>query len=426
MVWVSKVLIVALFVTSCAGFLLSSLHATNYKRVDRRCHQQEQRQQRGSHFLLNRRQRVHSLGRGIEREESEQVKINEELQPWCFGIIADVQYVDAENAMNFQQTHTRRYRQSLSIFHEAVHKWNSLAPNMRCAVLLGDLLDGKCNDHVNTGANLRYKSLKDLQRITSSSTQPLHYCFGNHDYYSFDRNELLKYFIPQQHKRECSYEKLYYDWRPNGTTGWRFICIDSYDVSLIGYSSYEHEKQAKDMLIKNNPNDLSISGGWFKDLPDDKFRFVPYNGAVSYQQLRWLKSVLRRAQENNEKCICFCHQPIYSTKLQSLVWNSEDILDVLHSFGDTVQMWIAGHDHGGHYSVDAQGIHHVVPPAPLECEQGAKAYGFIEVREHELILNWTGSTPRKSALSWPNRFKIRSSRDKHDTKLNTTDDITLV
>ena len=122
--------------------------------------------------------------------------------------------------------------------------------------------------------------------------------------------------------------------------------------------------------------------------------------------------MLKSAQENNEKCICFCHQPIYSTKPQSLVWNSEEILDTLHEFGDTVQVWMAGHDHGGHYSIDGHGIHHVVPPAPLECEVGAKAYGFIEVREDELILNWTGHTPRKSALSWPARLKIRSSEEK--------------
>ena len=72
-------------------------------------------------------------------------------------------------------------------------------------------------------------------------------------------------------------------------------------------------------------------------------------GAISSQRMQWLKSVLKLAQENNEKCICFCHQPIYSTKPQSLVWNADEVLDTLYSYGSTVQMWIAGHDHGGHY-----------------------------------------------------------------------------
>ena len=60
---------------------------------------------------------------------------------------------------------------------------------------------------------------------------------------------------------------------------------------MIGYSSSMHYQQAQDILKQNNPNDLTISGGWFKDLPKDKFRYVPYNGiqththAYAYMQI---------------------------------------------------------------------------------------------------------------------------------------------
>ena len=60
---------------------------------------------------------------------------------------------------------------------------------------------------------------------------------------------------------------------------------------MIGYSSSMHYQQAQDILKQNNPNDLTISGGWFKDLPKDKFRYVPYNGiqththAYTYMQI---------------------------------------------------------------------------------------------------------------------------------------------
>ena len=143
---------------------------------------------------------------------------NDERLSWCFGIIGDVQYVDADNAMNFQQTHVRRYRQSLSIFREAVQKWNSVGSDMKCAVSLGDQLDGKCNDKSkdNDDVDTRTSCLADLQQIASISKQPIFYCFGNHDYYSFNRNELLRYFIPSTLKAQCSYEKLYYDWQPSG------------------------------------------------------------------------------------------------------------------------------------------------------------------------------------------------------------------
>jgi hypothetical protein len=43
-----------------------------------------------------------------------------------FGIIADIQYIDAPNGKNFHGNKIRRYRQSLNIFKKAVSSWNSL------------------------------------------------------------------------------------------------------------------------------------------------------------------------------------------------------------------------------------------------------------------------------------------------------------
>ena len=34
----------------------------------------------------------------------------------------------------------------------------------------------------------------------------------------------------------------------------------------------------------------------------------------------------------------------------------------------SVQAFIAGHDHDGGYAVDRAGIHHIIPPAPIEVE----------------------------------------------------------
>ena len=39
-----------------------------------------------------------------------------------------------------------------------------------------------------------------------------------------------------------------------------------------------------------------------------------------------------------------------------------------------VKLWMAGHDHDGNYDAEVRGpegniIHHVVPPAPIECEE---------------------------------------------------------
>jgi hypothetical protein len=119
--------------------------------------------------------------------------------------------------------------------------------------------------------------------------------------------------------------------------------------------------------------------------------------------------LLEKSEKLDEKVVFFCHQPIFSpNKPQSVIWNSEEILDTIHRFKNTLA-WVAGHDHGGQYVIDSNGLHHIVPPAPLECEEGGKAYGHIEVYPDKFVLNWTGSKPgEKCILPWPTVMNFRT------------------
>ena len=189
-----------------------------------------------------------------------------------FGIISDIQYANAEDAMNFQNTRLRRYKQSLSIFQDAVTSWNGLpVSEVACAICLGDQLDGKTAMSKSQSA-----CLSDLKDVAKIANMQIHYAMGNHDYYAFDRKELYEHFTPPDTALgdslggSCSPQKLYYDWTP--FPGWRFVMLDSYDVSMIGFSTPEHLDLAKKILKENNPNDLTQSGGWFKDLPRENYR----------------------------------------------------------------------------------------------------------------------------------------------------------
>jgi hypothetical protein len=80
------------------------------------------------------------------------------------------------------------------------------------------------------------------------------------------------------------------------------------------------------------------------------------------------------------------------------LWNDCEVLSAIQASGNVVA-YIAGHDHDGKYLVDSAGIHHITPPAPLECaeeeEEMAAAYGRIEVGEDAegkltCALHWTG------------------------------------
>lgn len=308
-----------------------------------------------------------------------------------FGIIADVQYANAPDAMNFQETKVRRYKQSLQIFDDAVNDWDT-TNGILFSLVLGDIIDGK---------SAMIKSSKDdfddLMQITESTNIPMHFCFGNHCHYNFSRKHIHEQLCPSD--ADCSPSKLYYDWSPFAK--WRFISLDSYDVSLIGASSESNKKVAQSWIKQHNKNDLGINGGWFDGLPLSKKRWVPYNGGISDEQLEWLQDTLSRSRENEENVVIYCHQPIYSpNKPQSLIWNAEEVLSVIQK-SSNVRLWIAGHDHDGQYSIDDSGVHHLVPCAPIECEEGQTAYGHIEVHQDKFVLDWTGRKPTNSLLPWP-------------------------
>ena len=278
---------------------------------------------------------------------------------FSFGVIADIQYVDSEDAMNFQGSTMRRYRQSFNTFKEAISSWSALEQAPKCAIVLGDVLDGKSATMKN-----QEKCITDVLDASKDINYEMLYCFGNHCHYSFSRKDLYEKLIPpflksderKEKKNEenktrsslggnCSPEKLYYDWSP--CQDWRFISLDCYDISLIGSSSIENKKIAEDLLAKNNPNDLNIGGNWFNGLTYNMRRWVPYNGGISKEQIAWLDNVLKTSYELNEKVVIFCHQPVYAiNKPQSVVWNSEVVLEIIRKYGNVV-IWIAGHDHSG-------------------------------------------------------------------------------
>ena len=61
-----------------------------------------------------------------------------------FGLIADIQYVDADDATNFAGTTQRFYRHSFNTYKEALQYWqHEVKPHPQCALVLGDILDGK-------------------------------------------------------------------------------------------------------------------------------------------------------------------------------------------------------------------------------------------------------------------------------------------
>ena len=324
---------------------------------------------------------------------------------FTFGIIGDTQYVDADDGATHDGKTVRRYRQSLQTLIEACISFKK-SKAMFC-ILMGDVVDCKCKSIGNSD-----KCLKEVLDTVESSGSQWHYCIGNHDLLCFSRGDLYQKLIPEDIRSRGKPSELYYDFSPY--KGYRFIILDGYEVSSINASSEENRVIAENILKLKNPN-LAISGaGWFEGLAPMDLRYVPFNGGLSDRQLLWFEDILTSSSKLDERCFVFCHMPCYPSccRTNGLMWSSEDVLRIMHKHPGTVAAFVAGHDHNGGYAVDSQGIHHIIPPSPLECDVGEVAYGHITVHEPRLStlspffeLHWTGKIPESvPKKDWPTRM----------------------
>lgn len=170
--------------------------------------------------------------------------------------------------------------------------------------------------------------------------------------------------------------------------------IDSYDVHKLQrcQETSTKYKQASNILANENPN-YPHNENSAEGLEGDKKRFVAFNGAVGGPQLEWLKDTLHLARESNEKVIVLSHQPILPGSSSSicLVWNYQQVLDILRDFRDVVVASFAGHAHSGGYKRDEEsGIHFRTIEAVLENPHPHKTYGLLEVHDNCLVLQGHG------------------------------------
>jgi len=132
---------------------------------------------------------------------------------------------------------------------------------------------------------------------------------------------------------------------------------------------------------------------WLTGLKGIQKRWLPYNGAISLTQLKWLEKQLQESKESKEKVLIFSHVPIYlpASHAETIMWNYEIILETIHKY-ENIIAWIAGHDHDGGYAIDEKRIIHITLPSPLETTiEEHVAFGYIQIYKNRLILKGYGS-----------------------------------
>jgi len=237
------------------------------------------------------------------------------------GIVSDCQYCDCEIKWD------RYYKKSPQRLKEAVAIFNK--DSLRYTIHLGDFIDKN------------FKSLDSVlptwKKLKSSSFHVL----GNHDFEVKD--SLKKEVIKQLNLTNRYYSFVEKDWR--------FIVLDGNDLSFYGALT-ETKKQQTDSLF----NALKD-----KDLPYLK----EWNGALSLDQLTWVKEELNKAVKNNQKVGFYCHFPVFPID-QHNIWNREQFLSLIKPYKN-VKIFFNGHNHAGAYQLE-DNVHYLTFKGMVDTE----------------------------------------------------------
>jgi manganese-dependent ADP-ribose/CDP-alcohol diphosphatase len=314
------------------------------------------------------------------------------------GVIADIQHAPIPNGFSYSGT-PRYYRHSLSTAkHAALHFEKE---QVSLVINLGDIIDGKCQE-----VHIHCKDEKDflppdndpghdaidsvLDALSAYSGDILH-TYGNHELYNFSREDIgNKLNIPFV-KEECG-ELVGYYYKTSICNKVRFVVIDSYDVAIMKRNDGIKRQKAVSILQQNNPNypekENSPEG-----LKGVNKRFVAFNGAVDTVQLSWLRATLEEAKLAKQMVFIISHQPIIpeSSSGVCLIWNYDEILDILREYKSIVAAAFAGHAHKGSYRRDPEsGIHFRIFEAALESPDPIKTYGFVDIFTDKVVVRGEG------------------------------------
>lgn len=171
---------------------------------------------------------------------------------FAFGVIADIQYADIDDGYNFQRTNRRYYRSSIKLLRNALDSWSKAAVKPGFILQLGDLIDG-----YNKPLAASDRSVDAVLKELGSASVDLHHVWGNHEFYNFSRDWLLRSKLnstPQGSKKKAGSHVYAYHFSPY--PGFTFIVLDAYDVGLLGREESSPEyKEALTLLRRFNKND---------------------------------------------------------------------------------------------------------------------------------------------------------------------------
>lgn len=260
-----------------------------------------------------------------------------------FGLITDVQYVDAEPEGE------RHFRESIPKLKAAVDDLAGL--NLPFTLHLGDLIDRD------------FSSFAAVLPLFGGLGHPVRQLLGNHDY-SINDSQKAK-VIETLGMPADSY--VFH------SSGVRFVMLDTNEVS-----TYKHGQGSKEQLAAKTMME-QLAGSGLKNA-------VSWNGGVSPAQLAWLEKELTAADAAGEPAIICGHHPLLPEEGHH-AWNSRDILEVIVRHASS-RAYFCGHNHAGAEAV-FKGLPCITFKSLLH-EPGVTAYSVVSLFKDRLVIDGRG------------------------------------
>jgi len=237
------------------------------------------------------------------------------------GIISDCQYCDCDIKWD------RYYKKSPQRLKEAIAVLNK--DSLNYTIHLGDFIDKN------------FESLDSVLPTWKKLKSTSYHVLGNHD---FEVKDSLK----KEVIKRLNLKSRYYSFVEKE---WRFIVLDGNDLSFYG-ALIDAKKQQTDSL--------------FNSLKDKELPYLKeWNGALSSDQLSWIKEELDIAVKNNQKVGFYCHFPIYPID-QHNIWNREQFISLIKLYKN-VKIFFNGHNHAGAYQL-VDNVHYLTFKGMVDTE----------------------------------------------------------
>jgi predicted phosphodiesterase len=229
------------------------------------------------------------------------------------GILSDCQYCYCDASGK------RFYKRSPKRLQEAVGILNK--KELKYTIHLGDFIDRDFN------------SFDTLVPIWNELKSKKYHVLGNHDFSVADssKSKVLD---------ALNIKDRYYSFLQDN---WRFIVLDGNDLSFHG-SLTTIKKQQTDSIYDLYKND---SADYLQK----------WNGALSKEQLHWVRSELEIAKKNNENVGFYCHFPALPFDTYHNLWNRNELTELISEYS-WVKLFFNGHNHAGDYE-KKDGVHYL-------------------------------------------------------------------